>query len=62
MAKNYAANGAPYTLLVDFRYGQPNGDAVFRDEVQKMLVGQTEPKAVAESVQKGVEQWFKPGN
>ncbi|WP_182902483.1 extracellular solute-binding protein [Microbispora sp. H10830] len=62
MAKNYAANGAPYTLLVDFRYGQPNGDAVFRDEVQKMLVGQTDPKAVAESVQKGVEQWFKPGN
>ncbi|MCC5580081.1 extracellular solute-binding protein [Microtetraspora sp. AC03309] len=62
MAKNYAANGAPYTLLVDFRYGQPNGDAIFRDELQKMLAGQTGPEAAAESVQKGIEQWFKPGN
>lgn len=62
MAENYATGGAPYTLLVDFRYGQPNGDAVFRDEVQKMLAGQTDPKAVAEAVQKGVGQWFKPGN
>lgn len=62
MAANYAAHGAPYMLLVDFRYGQPNGDAIFRDEVQKMLAGQTDPAAVAESLQKGVEQWFTPGN
>ncbi|RJL32753.1 ABC transporter substrate-binding protein [Bailinhaonella thermotolerans] len=62
MSKNYAAGGVPYLLLVDFRYGQPNGDAVFRDEVQKMLSGQTDAAAVAASVQKGVEQWFKPGS
>ncbi|MDQ0893285.1 ABC transporter substrate-binding protein [Agromyces ramosus] len=58
---NYQDGQAPYLLLVDFRYGEPQGTAVLGEQVQKMFLGQTDPAGVAGALQAGVSQWFVPG-
>lgn len=58
---NYQDGQAPYLLLVDFRYGEPQGTAVLGEQVQKMFLGQTDPAGVANALQTGVSQWFVPG-
>lgn len=58
---NYQEGQAPYLLLVDFRYGEPQGTAVLGEQVQKMFLGQTDAAGVANALQTGVSQWFVPG-
>jgi len=58
---NYQDGQAPYLLLVDFRYGEPQGTAVLGEQVQKMFLGETDPAGVANALQTGVSQWFVPG-
>lgn len=58
---NYQDGQAPYLLLVDFRYGEPQGTAVLGEQVQKMFLGQTDAAGVANALQTGVSQWFVPG-
>lgn len=60
MADNYEANGAPYMMLVDFRYGQPLGTDLVGTGVQEMFLGSKEAPAVAADVQAGLSAWFVP--
>ncbi|MEC5181213.1 ABC transporter substrate-binding protein [Arthrobacter sp. CG_A4] len=56
----YQKNPAPYTLLVDFRYGQPSGTDLMGAGVQELFLGSKDAAGVAAKVQDGVAQWFKP--
>lgn len=47
-------------LLVDFRYGDPNGTDLLGAGMRSMLLGRSGPQQVADSLQKGFSQWFKP--
>lgn len=60
MADNYEANGAPYMMLVDFRYGQPLGTDLVGTGVQEMLLGSKDAQTVATDVQTGLSAWFVP--
>ncbi len=60
MAENYEENGAPYMMLVDFRYGQPLGTDLVGTGVQEMLLGSKDAAAVAGDVQTGLSAWFAP--
>lgn len=60
MKQAYERSPAPYLLLVDFRYGQPTGTDLMGEGIQQMLLGRSDPAAVAGSLQKGVAQWFSP--
>ena len=57
---NYEASSAPYLLLVNFRYGEPQGTAVIGEQIQKMFLGQTDAAGAASALQTGVSQWFTP--
>ncbi len=59
-AKFYAETPTPYLMLVDFRYGNPQGHVLLGNGIQKMLMGEMTPEQVAQSVQDGLSQWFKP--
>ena len=50
----------PYLMLVDFRYGTPLGSDLQAAGLQKMLLGQQTAAQVANDIQTGVAQWFKP--
>ncbi|MDF1478281.1 extracellular solute-binding protein [Leifsonia sp. H3M29-4] len=58
----YQASPASYLLLVNFRYGEPQGTAVLGEGVQQMFLGELDPAAVADKLQAGIDQWFVPGN
>ncbi|RJK97964.1 extracellular solute-binding protein [Vallicoccus soli] len=60
MATNYEESGAPYLMLVDFRYGQPLGTDLVGTGVQELLLGQKDAPAVAQDVQAGISSWFTP--
>jgi len=62
MLQLYTDNPTPYLQLVDFRYGEPRGSDLMAAALQEMLLGDNDPAGVAEDVQKGVSQWFKPGS
>jgi len=51
----------PYLLLVYFRYGDPTGTDLIGADIQKMMLGDMDPEEVAASLEKGVSQWYKPG-
>ncbi len=57
----FAASPVSYLHLVNFRYEQPNGDALLRDGIAAMWLGEATPEEVAADVQTGLEQWFTPG-
>lgn len=57
---NYEASSTPYLLLVDFRYGEPQGSAIMGDEIQRLFLGDTDPAGVAKTLQTGISQWFVP--
>ncbi len=59
-ANFYAETPASYLLLVNFRYGNPSGTTLLGDGIQKMLLGEMTAEEVAQSLQEGVSQWFKP--
>ncbi|MEZ3160105.1 extracellular solute-binding protein [Microbacterium sp. BWT-B31] len=59
---NFQKGQAPYLLLVNFRYGEPQGTAVLGEQVQKMFLGESDPAGVAKALQDGVSQWFTPGS
>jgi len=61
MVRGYQQRPASYLLLVNFRYGEPDGTVLLGGGIQKMLLGQRDPQGVAEDLQRGVSQWFKPG-
>lgn len=50
----------PYLLLQDFRYGEPTGTDLMAAGLQKMLLGDTDAKAISADLQKGIAQWFEP--
>lgn len=50
----------PYLLLTDFRYGEPSGTDLIGAGIQQMLLGESSAEEVAESLQRGVDQWFTP--
>lgn len=56
----YQASPASYLLLVNFRYGEPQGTAVLGEGIQQLFLGQLDPAGVAEKVQTGIAQWFTP--
>ncbi len=56
----YAETPASYLLLVDFRYGNPSGTTLLGNGIQKMLLGEMTADEVAQSLQEGISQWFKP--
>jgi raffinose/stachyose/melibiose transport system substrate-binding protein len=60
-AELFEASPVSYLHLVNFRYEQPNGDALLRDGIAKMWLGEATPEEVAADVQTGLEQWFTPG-
>lgn len=57
----FADSPVSYLHLVNFRYEQPNGDALLRDGIAAMWLGEATPEEVAADVQTGLEQWFTPG-
>ncbi len=59
-AEFYAETPTPYLMLVDFRYGTPSGSVLLGNGIQKMLLGEMTAEEVAQSVQQGISQWFKP--
>jgi len=60
MVSAYRADPTPYLMLVDFRYGTPLGSDLQAAGLQKMLLGQQTAAQVADDIQTGVAQWFKP--
>lgn len=58
---DYDENSTPYMLLVYFRYGDPAGSDLMAADLQKMMLGKETPEQVAESLQKGISQWYEPG-
>lgn len=57
---NYQDGPASYLLLVNFRYGEPQGTAVLGEQIQKMFMGDADPTSAATALQTGVSQWFTP--
>lgn len=60
MVSNYQKNPAPYTMLIHFRYGEPNGDVLEGKGIQAMFLGKKSAKEVAQRVQQGISTWFEP--
>jgi raffinose/stachyose/melibiose transport system substrate-binding protein len=56
----YAANGAPYLLLSDFRWETPSGTDIMNVELQNLLLGTTNASEVASKLQEGISTWFTP--
>jgi len=57
----YTASPASYLLLVNFRYGEPQGTAVLGEGVQQLFLGELDAAGLAQKLQTGVDQWFVPG-
>ncbi len=57
----FAASPVSYLSLVNFRYGDPTADSLFREGVVEMWLGNSTPEQIAADVQAGVSQWFTPG-
>ncbi|WP_443469601.1 ABC transporter substrate-binding protein [Microbacterium sp. A196] len=57
---NYEANGAPYLLLTDFRYGQPWGTDLLGTAVQRIWLGEQTAEEAAADIQAGISQWYTP--
>lgn len=53
-------NSIPYIMLVHFRYQEPSGSVLLQNEVQKMLAGETTPKAAAKAVTDGIATYYEP--
>jgi raffinose/stachyose/melibiose transport system substrate-binding protein len=60
MVSSYRSDPTPYLMLVDFRYGTPLGSDLEAAGLQKMLLGQQNATQVANDIQTGISQWFKP--
>ncbi len=60
IAALYEEAPTPYLLLTDFRYGEPSGTDLIGAGMQQLMLGDSSPEEVAESLQRGVEQWFDP--
>ncbi|HEY0530672.1 MAG TPA: extracellular solute-binding protein, partial [Actinoplanes sp.] len=60
MMASYRSDPTPYLMLVDFRYGTPLGSDLEAAGLQKMLLGQQNATQVANDIQTGISQWFKP--
>lgn len=60
MVQLYENQPAPYLHLINFRYGEPNGDVLLGDGIQSMWLDEQSPREVAQSVQKGISEWFEP--
>ncbi len=59
-AEFYAETPASYLLLVNFRYGDPSGTTLLGTGIQKMLLDEMTAEEVAQYLQEGISQWFKP--
>lgn len=57
----YTESPASYLLLVNFRYGEPQGTAVLGEGIQELFLGQIDAAGLAEKLQTGIDQWFVPG-
>jgi raffinose/stachyose/melibiose transport system substrate-binding protein len=57
----YTSSPASYLLLVNFRYGEPQGTAVLGEGVQQLFLGELDAAGLAQKLQTGVDQWFVPG-
>ena len=60
VSDDYDANGSPYLLLTDFRYGTPTGTDLLGKGVQEMFLGSKDAAAVSAALDSGVKTWFQP--
>lgn len=60
MVTNYRKNPSPYTMLIHFRYDEPNGDVLEGEGIQAMFLGKKSAAEVAQKVQQGISTWFEP--
>ncbi|QKE83551.1 extracellular solute-binding protein [Arthrobacter sp. NEB 688] len=60
VAANLDANGSPYLLLTDFRYGSPSGTDLLGKGTQELFLGSKDAQAVSSELNEGVMTWFKP--
>lgn len=61
MVADYEEASTPYMLLVYFRYGDPSGTDLLEDSIQNMMLGAESPDEAAQNLQRGVSQWYEPG-
>lgn len=62
IAKDYSANPAKMLFSTTLGRGNPTSNSVLSGGLQRMLMGKESAPAVAASVQRSVDQWFKPSN
>ncbi|WP_207022349.1 ABC transporter substrate-binding protein [Phycicoccus sp. DTK01] len=60
VAANLDANGSPYLLLTDFRYGSPSGTDLLGKGTQELFLGSKDAKTVSTELNEGVMTWFEP--
>lgn len=58
--KDYAANPSPYLTYAYFSAGTPGAWDLASKELSNAVLGKVTPAQAAASIQRGVDQWFKP--
>lgn len=62
MYQRYQSTPSTYLGAAYLRYGSPSGTDLLGQEVQKIWLGKTKPAGAAQSVQTGINAWFKPAD
>ncbi|GGM26983.1 ABC transporter substrate-binding protein [Dactylosporangium sucinum] len=62
MYQRYQAAPSAYLGAAYLRYGSPSGTDLMGEQVQKIWLGKATPAAAAQSIQTGIDAWFKPGD
>lgn len=62
IVKDYSANPAKMLFSTTLGRGNPTSSSVLAGGIQRMFMGKDTAPAVAASVQRSVDQWFKPSN
>ncbi|MEO3862004.1 extracellular solute-binding protein [Acrocarpospora sp. B8E8] len=62
MYQRYQSTPSTYLGAAYLRYGSPSGTDLMGEQVQKIWLGETDPARAAQSVQTGVDAWFRPAD
>lgn len=62
MYQRYLSTPSAYLGAAYLRYGTPSGTDLMGEQVQKIWLGKATPPAAAQSIQTGIDAWFKPGD